>query len=87
MQQKVSTAPPITAVSDATSLLWRYLVYGHPVPQQIWDDAAAHTERAFPTAGVAFADVHVDLAVPRSCNRTTQFTRPPAARSSRPRRP
>jgi hypothetical protein len=63
------------------------LVYGHPVPQQIWDDAAARTERAFPTAGVAFADVHVGLAVPRSCNWTTQFTRPPAARSSRPRRP
>jgi hypothetical protein len=62
MQPKVSKAPPITVVTDGASLLWRCLIYGHPVPTQLWNDAATNAERAFPTAGVAFADVHVALA-------------------------
>ena len=69
VQPGVSTAPAITAVSDAASLLWRCLVYGHPVPKQVWDDAAAHAERAFPTAGIAFADLHVGLAEAATGNR------------------
>jgi hypothetical protein len=62
MQPKVSAAPPVTVVTDGASLLWRCFLYGQTVPKQVWDDAAANAERAFPTAGVAFADVHVALA-------------------------
>jgi tetratricopeptide (TPR) repeat protein len=69
MQPKVSMAPPITVVTDGASLLWRCLLYGHPVPKQVWDDAAANVERAFPTAGIAFADVHLGLAEAATGNR------------------
>jgi hypothetical protein len=61
VQPKVTTAPPINSVTDGASLLWRLMAYGHAVPKDIWDDAAAHAERSFPKAGVPFADMHMAL--------------------------
>jgi hypothetical protein len=62
MHPKVSKAPPITVVTDSASLLWRCVLYGHSVPKELWEDAVAYAERAFPATGVAFADVHIALA-------------------------
>ncbi|MDQ8727322.1 tetratricopeptide repeat protein [Bradyrhizobium sp. LHD-71] len=61
IQPKVTTAPPINSVTDGASLLWRLAAYGHAVPKETWDDAAAHAERSFPKAGVPFADMHMAL--------------------------
>ncbi len=32
LKPSVTTAPPLNAMSDSASLLWRLLAYGHPVP-------------------------------------------------------
>ena len=69
VQPKVTTAPPLNSVTDGASLLWRCLAYGHAVPKEIWDDAAAHAERSFPKAGVPFADMHMALVAAATGNR------------------
>ncbi|HKV00175.1 MAG TPA: tetratricopeptide repeat protein [Vineibacter sp.] len=61
VQPKVSKAPPINVVTDGVSLLWRFGLYGHAVPADVWQDAVAYAERAFPKAGVPFADVHMAM--------------------------
>lgn len=69
VQPKVTTAPPINSVTDGASLLWRLAAYGHEVPTEIWDEAAAHADRSFPKAGVPFADVHMALVAAATGNR------------------
>jgi hypothetical protein len=61
VQPKVSTAPALNVVTDGASLLWRLHVYGHAVPKDVWDDAAAVAQRSFPRAGIPFCDVHMAL--------------------------
>jgi hypothetical protein len=68
VQPKVTTAPPLNSVTDGASLLWRLATYGHAVPKEVWDDAAAHAERSFPRAGVPFADVHMALVAAATGN-------------------
>ena len=68
VQPKVTTAPPLNSVTDGASLLWRLAAYGHTVPKEIWDDAAAHAERSFPKAGVPFADMHMALVAAATGN-------------------
>jgi hypothetical protein len=68
VQPKVTTAPPLNSVTDGASLLWRLAAYGHEVPQDIWNDAAAHAERSFPKAGVPFADMHMALVAAATGN-------------------
>jgi hypothetical protein len=68
VQPKVTTAPPLNSVTDGASLLWRLMAYGHPVPKDVWDDAAAHAERSFPKAGVPFADMHMALVAAATGN-------------------
>lgn len=58
---KVSRAPAINVMTDGVALLWRLALYGHDVPKPVWDEAASHGERAFPSAGIPFADVHMVL--------------------------
>jgi Tfp pilus assembly protein PilF len=69
VQPKVTTAPPLNSVTDGASLLWRLLAYGHAVPKQLWDEAAAHAERSFPKAGIPFADMHMALVAAATGNR------------------
>ena len=71
VQPKVTTAPPINSVTDGASLLWRLAAYGHAVPKEVWDDAAAHAERSFPRTGVPFADVHMALVAAATGNQTS----------------
>jgi hypothetical protein len=68
VQPKVTLAPPVNSVSDGSSLLWRLAVYGHAVPKDIWDDAAAHAERNFPKAGIPFLDMHMALVAAATGN-------------------
>jgi hypothetical protein len=54
-------APPLNAVTDGASLLWRLSAYGHAVPHDLWTEADAFAQRAFPKSSIPFADVHMAL--------------------------
>jgi hypothetical protein len=75
VQPKVTTAPPLNSVTDGASLLWRLAAYGHAVPKDVWDDAAAHAERSFPKAGVPFADMHMALVAAATGNHSALVQR------------
>jgi hypothetical protein len=57
-----SQAPPLNTLSDSAALLWRLGLYGEPVSPDRWGPVAAFAARAFPRAGLAFADIHCALA-------------------------
>ena len=59
IQPKVTSAGPMPALADVASLLWRLGLYGHAVPRDAWDDAAAFANRHFPRSGLPFADMHM----------------------------
>ena len=59
---EVAQSPPLFTLADAASLLWRLGAYGHPVDAGEAQRVAAFAARAFPHAGLAFADVHASLA-------------------------
>ena len=56
----VSQAPPLNTLTDAASLLWRVMLRdpARPLP---WDGIAAYAAEHFPSAGLAFADLHAAL--------------------------
>jgi tetratricopeptide (TPR) repeat protein len=56
------TAPPMPLLADAASYLWRCRLYGAAEPPPPWADIAAFVARAFPAAGLAFADLHAAMA-------------------------
>jgi hypothetical protein len=53
LKPSVTTAPPLNAMSDCASLLWRLLAYGHPVPADLWADADAYAKNFFPEIDAA----------------------------------
>lgn len=61
VQPSASTGNAVNVVSDTASFLWRLRAYGHPVPEGLWQAAAAYAAPSFPGAGFAFADVHMAL--------------------------
>lgn len=61
LQPSVTAAPPLNAITDGASLLWRLQAYGHAVPDDLWRDADAFAQRAFPKSSIPFADVHMAL--------------------------
>ncbi len=61
LKPSVSSAPPINVISDGASLLWRLSAYGHDVPAELWTEADAFAQRAFPKSSIPFADVHMAL--------------------------
>lgn len=61
LQPSVTRAPPLNAITDGASLLWRLQVYGHAVPEELWNAAAAYAQTAFPRSSIPFADVHMAL--------------------------
>jgi hypothetical protein len=61
LKPSVSSAPPINVISDGASLLWRLSAYGHDVPPELWTEADAFAQRAFPKSSIPFADVHMAL--------------------------
>ncbi|MGQ0686326.1 tetratricopeptide repeat protein [Bradyrhizobium sp.] len=61
LQPSVTQAPPLNAITDGASLLWRLQAYGHPVPDGLWSEADASAQRAFPRSSIPFADAHMAL--------------------------
>jgi hypothetical protein len=61
LQPSATHAPPLNAVSDGASLLWRLQAYGHAVPDGLWAQADEYAQRAFPRSSIPFADVHMAL--------------------------
>jgi len=57
----VNQGLPINLISDAAGLLWRMHAYGHAVPPDLWQDAAAYASGYFQQGGFAFMDVHMAL--------------------------
>jgi len=61
LKPSVTRAPPLNAVTDGASLLWRLSAYGHAVSDDLWTEADAFAQRAFPKSSIPFADVHMAL--------------------------
>ena len=61
LQPSVTAAPPLNAMSDCASLLWRLEAYGHAVPKQLWQDADDYARRYFPKLSLPFVEMHMAL--------------------------
>jgi hypothetical protein len=61
LRPSATRAPPLNAVTDGASLLWRLSAYGHAVPEDLWSEADTFAQRAFPKSSIPFADVHMAL--------------------------
>lgn len=57
----VTYGVPLNVISDTASFLWRMQAYGHPVPKQLWHDAAQYSNNYFQQAGFPFADFHMAM--------------------------
>ena len=57
-----SWGPPINALSDSASFLWRLDLAGQLCERNRWLQVREYATRSFPKAGLAFADVHRALA-------------------------
>jgi len=61
LQPSASAAPPLNAMSDCASLLWRLLAHGHAVPRKLWDEADEYARRYFPKMSLPFVEMHMAL--------------------------
>ena len=61
IQPAVTQAPPLMAVTDGASLLWRLQASGHPMPKQARDELAEYSQARFPRTGNSFIDVHMAM--------------------------
>lgn len=57
-----SWGPPINVISDSAAFLWRAELAGAKHDAGLWQEVSAYGTKNFPTAGLAFADVHRALA-------------------------
>ena len=57
-----SWGPPINALSDSASFLWRAQIAGMTRNAKIWQEVSSYGTENFPAASLAFADVHRALA-------------------------
>lgn len=69
LHPSVTHAPPLNAVTDGASLLWRLQAYGYAVPDGLWSEADAYAQHAFPRSSIPFADVHMALFAAATRNR------------------
>jgi hypothetical protein len=70
IQPKVTSAGPMPALADVAFLLWRLGLYGHAVPKDAWDDAAAFGNRHLPRSDLAFADMHMAFIAAATASRS-----------------
>jgi Tfp pilus assembly protein PilF len=68
LQPSVTVAPPLNAMSDCASLLWRLQAYGHAVPEQLWNDADGYARRFFPKPSLPFVEMHMALLAAATSN-------------------
>ncbi|MDE5444667.1 tetratricopeptide repeat protein [Bradyrhizobium sp. CSA207] len=69
LQPSATQAPPLNAITDGASLLWRLSAYGDAVPKALWLEADAAAQKLFPKSGLPFADVHMALYAAATQNR------------------
>jgi tetratricopeptide (TPR) repeat protein len=69
LQPSINVAPPLNAMSDCASLLWRLSAYGHAVPKDLWADADAYARRYFPKLSLPFVEMHMALLSAATHNR------------------
>jgi tetratricopeptide (TPR) repeat protein len=63
IRPSVAQAAPMLILADSSSFLWRWQFYDlGPSLDQEWAEVAAHAQRHFPQASLAFADLHAALA-------------------------
>ena len=60
LEQAGGLGPPI---ADATSLLWRFRLYGYDVPRDEWDEVAAFSRDSVNAGSYAWQDMHAALAL------------------------
>ena len=70
IQPSVNQAPPLNAMTDGVSLLWRLQASGHPVTGDAWREIADYAEHRFPRAGNSFIDVHMAMLAAMTGNAT-----------------
>ena len=61
LQPSVNAAPPLNAMSDCASLLWRLSADGHALAAPLWADAEAYARNHFPRTSLPFVEVHMAL--------------------------
>lgn len=59
LRPTMESAPPLNALSDCASLLWRLVAEGYPVPPNAWTDVAAYANHRFTGSSLAFAEMHL----------------------------
>lgn len=57
-----SWGPPLLALTDSVSYLWRATLAGHAAEQGRWREVSDYGARGFPRVGLAFADIHRAVA-------------------------
>jgi tetratricopeptide (TPR) repeat protein len=53
--------PPLNVVTDGAAFLWRAELAGRPRDAERWHEVTQYADKTFPSAGIAFADVHKGL--------------------------
>lgn len=61
LKPTVTSAPPLNAMSDCASLLWRLSAYGHAVPEGLWAEADTYATAHFPKSSLPFVEMHMAL--------------------------
>jgi len=61
LKPAAATAPPLNAMTDATSLLWRIGLRMDAPDDLPWREAASGAQVWFPNAGLPFADLHMAM--------------------------
>jgi tetratricopeptide (TPR) repeat protein len=68
LEQAGGLGPPI---ADATSLLWRFRLYGYAVPEGEWAEVARFSRDAYHAGSYAWQDMHAALALAATGDTTT----------------
>ncbi|CAN5798910.1 tetratricopeptide repeat protein [soil metagenome] len=68
LEQAGGLGPPI---ADATSLLWRFKIYGYPVPDDEWAEVATFSRDSVSAGSYAWQDMHAALALAATGDSTT----------------
>ncbi len=68
LEQAGGLGPPL---ADATSLLWRFRLYGYAVPEEEWAEVAKFSRDAYHAGSFAWQDMHAALALAATGDTTT----------------
>jgi len=59
LRPTMEAAPPLNALSDCASLLWRLMAEGQYLPAAAWADVSAYATHRFTGSSLAFAEMHL----------------------------